>query len=201
MAVDRHVVGRVGEDHLGLLAVHQGCHDMAVERVAADQPVRPKLPDIARPAARWAVADGKQVVRGIAGLFRSQPFDQAVDLGDREAGHADVEVEIDRQQSLQLLGQDLLVPAGIERQLVVGKHIGPLLLRRHVLEPDAGHLGHAEELRRLDPAVAGEDRVLGDRSGSGLVKPKRPDATRRSASPASSNACGRSSGKASGMRA
>ena len=36
------------------------------------------------------------------------------------------------QQVLQLLGQHLLVPAGIQRQLVVGEHIGPLLRRRHM---------------------------------------------------------------------
>lgn len=29
-----------------------------------------------------------------------------------------------------------------------------------MLDPQAGHLGHLQELRRLDPAMAGEDPVL-----------------------------------------
>ena len=160
MAVDRHVVGRVGEDHPRLLAVHQQPDDVRVERVAADQPVRPELPDIARPAARRPGL-GQPVVLGIAGLLRRQPLDQAVDLRDREAGDADVEAEIVGEERLQLLGQQVLVPAGVQRQLVVGEHIGPLLGRRHGLDADAGHRRHAEELRRLDPAMAGEDGVLG----------------------------------------
>ena len=164
VAVDLHVVGRIGEDHPRLLAVHQPTDDVGVERVAADQPVRPELPDIARPAARRPGL-GQPVVLGIAGLLRRQPLDQAVDLRDREAGHADVEAEIVGEERLQLFGEQVLVPAGVQRQLVVGEHVGPLLGRGHGLDADAGHRRHAEELRRLDPAMAGEDGVLGVSSG------------------------------------
>ena len=73
MAVDRHVVGRIGEDHLRPLAVHQRRDDVRLERVAADQPVRPELPEIARPAARRP-ALGQQVVIGFAWLLRRKPL-------------------------------------------------------------------------------------------------------------------------------
>ena len=124
--------------------------------------MRPELPDIARPAARRASSSaGNAVVRGIARLLRGQPFDQAVDLRDREAGDARCRSRGRSSSSaLQLLGQQLLVPAGIERQLVVGEHVGALLRRASCFEANAGHFCHAEQLRRLDPAVAGEDRVL-----------------------------------------
>ena len=48
-----------------------------------------------------------------------------VDLGEAEAGQLDIELEVD--QRLQLDREDLLVPAGVERQLVVGEHIGAAL--------------------------------------------------------------------------
>jgi hypothetical protein len=44
--------------------------------------------------------------------------------------------------------------------LVVRDHIRPLFGRRHCLDANAGHCPQAEELRRLHPAVAGEDCVL-----------------------------------------
>ena len=163
MAVDRHIVGRVGKNHFCPLAIHQRCHDIAIECAAADQSMLPKLPDIARPATRWAVCRWKQVVCRIAGLFRIEPFDQAVDLGDREAGQTNVEVEIDRQQSLEFFGQDLVIPAGIEGELVVGKHIGSLFLLVTYARAGRRAPRPCRELRRLDPAVAGEDHIRRDR--------------------------------------
>jgi hypothetical protein len=114
-------------------------HDLRIESVAADQAMGPKLPDVADPAAGRHVRR-RQVLLGRAGLLRCEPLDEAVDLGDRKAGDADVEVEIDRKERLQLLRQDLLVPAGVEGELVIGDHVGPLLLGRHRLEPHARDL-------------------------------------------------------------
>ena len=78
VAFDRDIVGRVGEDHLGLLAVHQGGDHVGIERIAADQPMRPKPPDVAWPAAcRDRLRIRKPVIGGIARLFRRKPVDQA----------------------------------------------------------------------------------------------------------------------------
>ena len=161
VAVDRDIVGRVGEDHLGLLAVHQGGDDFGIERVAADEPVRSEPPQVARPTARRDPVGIRQlIVRRIARLFRRQALHQLVDLGDREAGDADVEADVGLHQLLQLERQQLFVPAGVEGELVVGQHIGPLLGRRHVVDPQARHGRHPKFSRGLDPAVAGEDAIV-----------------------------------------
>src|SRR5262245_37367635 len=53
MAVDRKIIGRVGENHFGLVALHKSSDDRRVARVAANEPVPPEPPDIACLAARW----------------------------------------------------------------------------------------------------------------------------------------------------
>ena len=90
-----HVVGRIGEDHLRLLAVHQSVDHIGIERVAADQPVRSQPPDIAEPAAgRDAIRIGEPVVgSGSPGFLRRKALDETIDLGDGEAGDADVELD------------------------------------------------------------------------------------------------------------
>jgi hypothetical protein len=54
----------------------------------------------------------------------------------------------------------LEIPAGVERQLVVGEHIGAALRRREVRQDDARHLVDAEHMRGAHPAVAGDNAVL-----------------------------------------
>ena len=48
--------------------------------------------------------------------------EHAIDLGEAEAGQVDFELEVD--QPLQLDRQDRLVPAGVERELVVAEDVG-----------------------------------------------------------------------------
>jgi hypothetical protein len=50
--------------------------------------------------------------------------------------------------------EHLEIPAGVERQLVVGEHIGAALRRREVRQDDARHLVEAEQMRGERPAVA-----------------------------------------------
>src|SRR5690349_24026066 len=52
------------------------------------------------------------------------------------------------------------IPAGVDRQLVVGEHIGAALHRREVRQDDARHLVEAEQMRGEHPAVAGDNAVL-----------------------------------------
>src|SRR5262249_32557974 len=117
MTLYRHVVGRVREDHLRLLALHKRRNSIWIESVAADQPVGSQRPDVAPPAqSRSFLRD--TIILGIARLLWDQPLDEVVNLGDREAGEADVKVDIARDQGLKLAGQDFVIPAGIERDLV-----------------------------------------------------------------------------------
>ena len=52
------------------------------------------------------------------------------------------------------------VPAGVERELVVGEDVGALLRLGEVGEFDHRHVGQPELARRQHPAVAGDDAVL-----------------------------------------
>ena len=139
MPVDRNIVRRVREDHPRLGAGHQRGDHLAVERIAADQPVRAELPNVARLTARRPSADlGHAVVGRIARLLWCLTLNQAVDLGDREAGDLDVEAEVMPRKLAELERQKFLVPAGVERKLVVGDDIGPLLLGAHAFDGTHG---------------------------------------------------------------
>ena len=52
---------------------------------------------------------------------------QQIDLGERKAGDLDVKVDVDER--LQLDREHLAVPAGVQRELVVGDNVGPALCR------------------------------------------------------------------------
>jgi hypothetical protein len=66
VASDRDVIGRIGEDHFGLLALHQGGNHGGVECIATEEPVGAELPNIALlTAGRNLIAIGKQVIRRI----------------------------------------------------------------------------------------------------------------------------------------
>ena len=127
VAVDRHVVGRIGEDEVGPRPVHQRLEVDLAARVAAQQAMAAEPPEIAVARDRRAGCEGNCIVRpiGTVGIRLARLVDDEVDLGQAEAGQLDVEVEVD--QRLQLDREDLLVPAGIERELVVGEHVGPPL--------------------------------------------------------------------------
>jgi hypothetical protein len=71
------------------------------------------------------------VLGRIARFLRSKSIDQGVDFRNGEASHPDVEIQIDFEQAFELFGEQLLIPAGVHRQLVVGQHIGALLFERH----------------------------------------------------------------------
>ena len=159
MTVDGDVIGRVGEHHPGQIALHQACHHIRIETVATDQPVPAKLPDIAGPdpCGSWF---RNHIIGRIAILFGDKPVDQRIDLGHLEADDADVEVEIARHQGLQFFGQNGVIPAGIQGQLVVSKHIGALLLRAHMFEPNTRHGCHFQQLCGGHPAMAGKNGAI-----------------------------------------
>ena len=104
MPVDRHVVGRIGEDQAGLLARHQGGEHGGVAHIATDEPVRPELPDLA-PADPSGGGVREGVVGRIARLLGGDGRQEGVDLWNREASDPDIEVEIRGQQRPQLRGE------------------------------------------------------------------------------------------------
>src|SRR5262249_44748843 len=112
--------------------------------------------------AAWlpAIKLRQDVICRIARFFVSQSLDQVVDLGDREAGELNVEVEVTGRELFEFEGQELLVPAGVECDLVVGEDIGPLLGCRHAVDAKAWDGLHPQKLGGFDTAVTSEDLVI-----------------------------------------
>src|SRR5690606_31166446 len=63
-------------------------------------------------------------------------------------------------QRLQLDRKDLLVPGSIERELVVGKDVGPSFGVGEVRQRQARHCLSAEQVGRLDAAMTGDDLAV-----------------------------------------
>ena len=81
--------------------------------------------------SRWPRTLTRRTQKPVSGLWKvtrsTRPGQEGVDLWNREASDPDIEVEIRGQQCPQLRGEEVLIPARIECQFVVGKHIGALL--------------------------------------------------------------------------
>jgi hypothetical protein len=75
-----------------------------------------------------------------------------------KAGEAEVKPRFAQLANFER--EHLEIPAGVERQLVVGEHIGAALRRREVRQDDARHLVEADQMRSKHPAGAGDNAVL-----------------------------------------
>ena len=93
MAIDRHVVGRVGEHHLRLLAVEQPSVRRPAVCIGAEHPV---TADCQRSPSRVtaAVQDRRPGPRPSGSAARPPPR-RSVDLGHLEAGDRQIELEVD----------------------------------------------------------------------------------------------------------
>src|ERR1700730_5945810 len=107
MAIDRHVAGRIGEDHGGTFLAHQPRKGLAIERIpahdamAAEKPQITKLADRrARPYFRHGIP---RIVSRLSQFFeRSDP---QINFGHLEAGDLKAEVETEQGEVLELLRQ------------------------------------------------------------------------------------------------
>ena len=92
MTGNRHIVRRIGEDHFGLLAIHQGGEYLAVPRIAANQTMPAQLPDVARTATGLTLVHRRQLVRlRVALFFHRAELNQRIHLGNGEPGKLDLE--------------------------------------------------------------------------------------------------------------
>ena len=103
---------------------------------------RPSLSD----AVVWRGSGIRRPARPCCGRALSASSSTRSISASEKPVSVDVEVEID--QRLQLDRQDLLVPAGIQRELVVGQDIGAALLGRQMRQPQRRHRLQAESWRR-----------------------------------------------------
>jgi hypothetical protein len=81
-----------------------------------------------------------------------------IDICQAEAGKLDIEVEVD--QSLKLDREQLLVPASVQRKLIVRDDVGPSLRFREVREPQHRHSLHTEQPCYRYPPMAGDDLII-----------------------------------------
>ena len=94
----------------------------------------------------------------VLGIGRT--LEDHVDLAGGEAGERKVEIDVEHRQFAELELQEIEVPAGAERDLVVGEPERALLRLREMRQRDRRHLGHAERLRGEQPAVPGDDDTV-----------------------------------------
>ena len=135
-----------------------------------------ELPEVSRPGDHGSFGLRRRELIEHIRLARHRlvPNDE-VDLGDLKTGDGEVELRRQLKQGLKLDGQDLFIPARLLGEPVVGDHVGALLFLAHVREANGRHLAHAEQLRCLDAAVAGDDEaILVDEDG--IVEAERRDA-------------------------
>ena len=162
VTVNRDVIGRVGEDQVRTLVSHEGADRLSVSGVAADEPVSSQRPNIAETGhGRVLVGQGRDLVLAFRrGAWRALfgVVQENVDFGEGEAGELDVELNVN--EGLELDRQDIAIPAGVLRKLVVGDHIGAALRLGQVRQPERQDALNPEELCCLDPAMAGDDLVL-----------------------------------------
>jgi hypothetical protein len=127
-----------------------------VAAVAAADPVVAEDPDVAGPGAGFGRHRWDHLVLGI-----NRTLEDHVDFAGREAGEREIEVDVEHRQLAELELQQVEVPAGAERDLVVGDPQRPLLCLREMRQDDRRHLAQTEGLRREQPAVPGDDPALG----------------------------------------
>ena len=95
MAVDFHVVRRVGEDHRSALIAHQRCEGLPVEGVAAQDAMLAEKQQIADLADLRPRRDFGYVITRVVILPRHifERGDPQIDLAHLEAGHLEAEIE------------------------------------------------------------------------------------------------------------
>ncbi|MFN3624486.1 MAG: hypothetical protein ACK4TP_10525 [Hyphomicrobium sp.] len=107
--------------------------------------------------SRHVVGGVLAVIVGGLGLITERRH-KRVQLGLGEA--YDSEIKALAVERVQLGCEQLLVPASVERELVVGDDVGSALRRRKVIENDDRNSVEAELARRQQPAVARDDAAL-----------------------------------------
>ncbi|CAM3827112.1 hypothetical protein CADE109221_11800 [Castellaniella denitrificans] len=159
LALVGHVVRWISHADIGAIIAHEPGPGLRVGARAAHDAVAAQRPDVA-----WAAHRNVGLRRcgiGVGGARgRSIQFSQQhLDLIVGETSQAQVVVHV--RQIPQLGGEHRLVPARVQRQLVIGDHVGAFLGVCQVAQAQARHFGHAQPGGGQDAAVARNDAALG----------------------------------------
>ena len=132
---------------------------LGFECIRAQQAVRAKRPKIAGLRGPAGGVDFRDPIRFIVGAALS-PMMTSISPISKPVGVTSKSRSIS-SRPLQLDREEFAVPAGVFGELVVGKDVGPLLRLTHILDADNRHALNAKQPRGLEPAVAGDNAVLG----------------------------------------
>ena len=155
IAVDFHVVRRVGKGRRGVFLAHQRREGQSIEGAAAQQPMVAKEPEIAQLADRRPGRDFRCGIGRVVTLLGHviERGDPQIDLGHLETDDLEAEIETAEREVLELLGQKPIVPRGDLGQPVVGDHERAGLGRAQVFEAQRRHLDPAEFAGGQEPAM------------------------------------------------
>ena len=162
VTLDRHVVGRVGEDHGGTFLAHQRREGSGIKGVAAQDAMAAEEPQIAdlaqrRPRRRF----GHVVARIVSRVGHVvECSDPQVDLAHLEPDDLDVEIQPREREVLELLRQQPIVPGRVLAEPVVSDHEGADLGWGQMIEGERWHLGPAELAAGEQSAVPADHLVV-----------------------------------------
>jgi hypothetical protein len=126
--VDWYIVGRIREKHVGDIAAHEQADIFTVTGVAAEKAVPTELPYVACSRDRLRVEHGAIVIDVLGGGWISLfgGADRNLDFANLKAADGQVEAKI--TELFEFNGEDVAIPASVEGQLVIGKHVRPFVL-------------------------------------------------------------------------
>ena len=162
MAIDGIVAGRISEDKIHPLTIEKTIKALAPSGVATEQAMSIEQPQIARAGGRrHRLGQGRRLIGEFAlriGTASPRLLEHEIDFGQREAGNLNAEVEV--HERLKLDGEQLVVPTGVKRQLVVGDHVGLPLSLIEVRQPQRRHALHLKQPCSLDPPMSRNDLTI-----------------------------------------
>ena len=122
----------------------------------------PEPPQIPWLADRWrAPIEFRHLIGGVGpGSTRHQAVEQDLDLGQIEAGQAEVDLDVQRVDRLELLPEQLPVPLTEFVEPVLGHGVKPQLGLAQPLDRERRHGRVAKPLGGLDAGVAAQDVQL-----------------------------------------
>ena len=169
VARDRHVVRRVGEQHVRLVGPQHVGVALGLQGVAAEQAMLAKDPKVAQAAhRRGAGVDRRQFVF----LIDAAAVQQDVDLAHLEAADFEIDLRGKFQDLGELEGERLAVPCGIVGNAVERQPQRPQLGLGQVRQADRRHLAEAQLPCGQHQSPAGNDPPLGS-IRIGRTKPNR----------------------------
>src|ERR1700676_2758115 len=170
MPPNPHIVGRIEESRIDTrLVADDPLQKSSIATIAPSHPGISENPDIAR-LRLWCRRNGRDdlVVRIV------DRRENHIDLAGREAGQSGVDIDIERREFAQFQLQDFQIPAGIERDLIIGDPERSLLGLRYSGQDDSRDLSKSHRARGLKPAMTRDDMAFGI-SENWICEPKRFD--------------------------